>query len=139
MAVGKKGSSIADAGFSFAGGAPADCNEFAKRIFIADFQVSRFALIFQVLRLLTDRARGVKSVFRSGLHWSAERDVMLQPAIWTEHDVRADDAVWTDACPSAEFCSGFNNGRRVNLHVAHLSRNVNISSASETMASLTTQ
>src|SRR5438876_9020491 len=139
MTVGEKCASIADAGFSFAGGAPADCYEFAKRIFIADLQIRRLTLIFQVLRLLSDRAGSVKSVFRASLHWSAERDVVLQPAVWTEHDVRADDAVWTDACRSTEFCSGFNNGRRVNLRGAHLSRNVNISSPSETIASLTTQ
>src|SRR5438046_10353414 len=88
MAVGKKGSSIADSGFSFAGGAPADCNEFAKRVFVADFQVSRFALIFQVLRLLTDRAGGVKFVPRTGAHRSAKRDMVLQPAGLPIHKVR---------------------------------------------------
>ena len=33
-----------------------------KRIFVADLQISRLALIFQILGLLADRAIGVKFV-----------------------------------------------------------------------------
>src|SRR5882724_2553331 len=120
MAVGKKGSSIADAGFSFAGGAPADCNEFAKRIFIADLQIRRLTLIFQVLRLLSDRAGSVKSVFRSALHGSAKSDGMFQPAIWPAHHVGSDDAIRTNNCLRANFSSGINDRGRMNPRAAHL-------------------
>jgi len=46
---------------------------------------------------------------------------MLQPAIWTKHNVGSDDAVWTDDCARAEFYPGINNGGRMNLHVTHFS------------------
>src|SRR5262249_44866321 len=54
------------------------------------------------------------------LHRPAKCDVMLQPAIWTEHDAGTDDAVWTNACSSIEFCSRINDGGRMNLQVTHL-------------------
>src|SRR5437016_13765546 len=111
MAVGKKGSSIADAGFSFAGGAPADCDEFAERVFIADFQVSRFALVFQVLRLLTDRAGGIKFISFAGAHRSTKRDMLLQPAILAEHDIGCDHAIWSDGRSCADFRSWIDSGR----------------------------
>ncbi len=44
-----------------------------------------------------------------------------------------------DDCARADFRAGSTMARRVNLHVAHLSRNVNINSPSETTASFTTQ
>jgi len=65
MAIGEKGATVADARFPVACRATADCNKFAKRIVIADFQISRLALIFQVLRLLTDRAGGIKLIART--------------------------------------------------------------------------
>ena len=46
MTVGEKRATIADARFPLARRAPTDCDEFAKCVFIADFQISRFAVIF---------------------------------------------------------------------------------------------
>ena len=141
MTVSEKISAIADARFAFARRAAIDGDEFAKRVFVADFQISRFAAIFQILRLLADRAVGVEFVFRAGLHRSAERDVMLKPAIWrrARRRVRSRNTGPT-IVPGTEFraCGSTMRGR-MNLHVAHLSRNVNISSPSETIASFTTQ
>ena len=139
VTVGEKISATADARFAFARGAAICRHEFAKRVFVADFQIGRLAAIFQILRLLSDRAVGVKFVFRAGPHRPAERDVMLQPAICAEHDVRADHAIRPDDCSRADFGARIDNRGRMNLHVAHLSRNVNISSPSETIASFTTQ
>ena len=63
---------------------------------------------------------------------------MLQPAILAEHNVRPDHAIRPDHCARAEFRSCIHNRGRMNPF-PHLSRNVNISSPSETTASLTTQ
>ena len=54
VAVSEKISAAADLRFSFSRGAAVDRDEFAERVFVADFQISRLALVFQVLRLLTD-------------------------------------------------------------------------------------
>src|SRR5712691_687564 len=113
--------------------------ELAERVFVADFQISRFATIFQVLGLLADGAVRVEFVFRAGVRGSAKCHMMLQPAILTEHDVGAYYAIRPDDRSRADFGSRIDNGGWMNLHVAHLSRNVNISSPSETTASLTTQ
>src|SRR5437879_3616474 len=96
MAIGEKGATVANARFPCARRATADRDEFPECILIADFQISRFTLIFQVLRLLTDRAGGVKFVLRAGAHRSAKRDVLLQPTIGAEHHVRPDHAIWPD-------------------------------------------
>src|SRR5947208_910978 len=126
MAIGEKRATVADARFAFARRATADCDEFAERVFIADFQVSRFALIFQVLRLLTDRAGGVKFIPRTGAHRSAKRDMLLQPAVLAKHNVRTYYAIGTDDRSGADLCARIDNRGGVNLHVPHLSRHVNV-------------
>ena len=70
VTVGEKISAVADACFSVARRAAVDGNEFAKRIFIADLQIGRLALIFQVLCLLADRAVGVKFVSARRRAWA---------------------------------------------------------------------
>src|SRR5262249_5670449 len=66
-----------------------------------------------------DRAVSVEFVLRASVQWSAEGDVMLQPAIWTEHDIRANYTVWTDDCAGTDFCTGINDGRWVNPQFTH--------------------
>src|SRR5437868_10128857 len=119
MAIGQKCATVANLRFPFARRATADCNEFAKRVLIADFQIGRFALIFQILRLLTDRAGGIKFIQRTCTHRSAQRDMLLQPTIWTEDDVRTNYAIRTDDCSRAEFGSGIDNCRGMNLHFTY--------------------
>src|SRR5207237_8424210 len=75
----------------------------------------------------------------ASLDRAATREGMLQPAISTSYHIASDDTVRSNDCVLADLCSGINNVRRVNLHVTHLSRNVNINSPSETTASFTTQ
>ena len=64
---------------------------------------------------------------------------MLQPTIWAEHDIGSDDAIRPDNRSRSNLRAYIDNRRRMNLRVAHFSRNVNISSPSETTASFTTQ
>src|SRR5205085_572911 len=139
VAVSQKISPTADLRFAIAGGAPIYGNEFAERVFIANFQIGRLARVFQVLRLLTDRAVTVKFIFSAGAHRPRQSHVMLQPAALPQHDVRADHAVRADYCSRTDSRTRIDKRRRMNLHVAHRSRNVNINSPSETIASFTTQ
>ena len=103
VAVGQKISTAADARFSFARRAAIDRDEFAKCIFVADFEISRFAFVLQILRLLTNRAVRVEFIARARAHRSAKRDVMLQPAIFAEHNLGADYAIRTDDRSRANF------------------------------------
>ena len=139
VTVSQKISAITDARSSLARRAAIHGNEFAKSISVADFQKSRLTRVFQILRLLPDRAIGVKLIARACSHRPGQRDVMLQPAVFANHHFGPDDAIRPDVCSRSDFCRRIDNGRRVNLHVAHLSRNVNINSPSETTASFTTQ
>ena len=139
VAVSQKISATADSRFASAGGAPIYRDEFAKRIFIANFQIGRLARVFQVLRLLTDRAVGVKFIFSAGAHRPAQRDVMLQPAVRSDYDVGVNHTIRSDNRSRTDLRARIDNRRRMNLHVAHRSRNVNINSPSETIASFTTQ
>ena len=68
MAVGQKISAIADPRLSLGCRAAVDRDELAKGIFVADFEIGRLALIFQILRLLADRAVGVEFVVAPGAH-----------------------------------------------------------------------
>src|SRR3954465_8612843 len=64
---------------------------------------------------------------------------MLEPAIGAEDDIRPDDTVRPDDCSCAEFGARIDDCRWMDLRIAHRSRNVNMSSPSETMWSFTTQ
>src|SRR5437588_8278948 len=64
---------------------------------------------------------------------------MLQPAVLPEPHVGTDHTIRSDDCSRSNLRARIDNRRRMNLHVAHLSRNVNINSPSETTASFTTQ
>src|SRR5207302_8590454 len=119
--------------------APVHRDEFAKRIFIANLQIGRFARVFQVLSLLADRAVGVKFILSATVHRSLQRDMMLQPAIRPEDNIGGDHAIRSDNRSRTNLRARIDNRRWMNLHVAHLSRNVNINSPSETIASFTTQ
>src|SRR5579864_3552224 len=77
VAVGQKIPAATDASFTIAFCAPIYGHEFTKGVFIADFQIRRLADVFQVLRLLTDRAIGEKFVCLPGACRSDKGDVML--------------------------------------------------------------
>src|SRR5437868_1908918 len=81
MTVGEEASAVTDLRFSFTGGAAIHGYEFAKRIIVSDLEVGRFAAVFQILRLLTNRAIGVEFIPVTCAHRSAKSHVMLQPAV----------------------------------------------------------
>jgi hypothetical protein len=60
VTVSQKISTIADACFPGTGRAPINRDKLAKGIGLADLEISRFALVLQILRLLTDRTIGVE-------------------------------------------------------------------------------
>src|SRR6202011_6015712 len=76
---------------------------------------------------------------RAGAHRPAQGDVMLQPAVLSQHHFWRDHAIRPDDRARPNLSARVHKRARMNLHVAHLSRNVNINSPSETTASLTTQ
>ncbi len=119
VAVGEIIPFTADARFSRAGGAAIDGDEFAKTIFIANFEISWFALIFQILRLLTYRTVRVKLVPSACRRRPANGDMMLQPTLWAEEDPRLHNAIRADYRPVAYFCFWINDGGWMNLHLAH--------------------
>ena len=119
MAVGEIISAMPDPRFARRGRAAIDRDEFAKRIFIADLEVSRFALILQVLRWLADGAISEEFVLCPGGHWSCERDVILEPTIQPERNTSSDDAVRPDDRSRPDFRASIHDRGRVNLRVAH--------------------
>jgi hypothetical protein len=108
-----------DARFAIARRAPVDGNEFAERIIIADLEISRLALIFQILRLLPDRRERVEFISCARLHRSAKRDMMLQPTIFTEDDALADEAIRSDDTSRSDLGAKIDNRCGMNLHVTH--------------------
>src|ERR1041384_626679 len=80
--VGEKISTAPDARFAGRRRASVDRDEFAKRVLVANLEISRLAAIFQILGLLADRAIGVELVASPGRERPAQRDVMLQPAVF---------------------------------------------------------
>ena len=107
------------AGFTIAFGAAINRAKFAESIFVANFQIGRFAGIFQILRLLADRTVGVKFIFRARLHRPGKGDMMLQPASFAQHDPGADNTIRTNDCSGAQLCFWINNCSRMDLRVAH--------------------
>src|SRR5438094_10554321 len=79
VTVSEKISAIANARFAIAFGAAIDRAKFAERIFVANFQIGRFAPVFLILRLLADRSGGLKFIFPPGSPRSAPRAIRLLP------------------------------------------------------------
>src|ERR1700751_6103491 len=109
MAIGEKISAITDPRLAVSFGAAVNRAELAKGIFVANFQISRFARVFQILRLLSDRAISIEFIFRSRPHRPAKGDMMLQPASFTDDNFGTDDAIRTDDCFRAELCFWIND------------------------------
>ena len=119
VAVSEKIPAITNARLACAGCAAIDGDKFPERIFIADFKISRFALIFQILCLLADRAVSVEFIPRAGPQRPTKCDVMLQPAIRPQDHSGRDDAIRPDNCAGADFRLRIHDGGRVDLHITH--------------------
>jgi hypothetical protein len=79
MAVGQKITVVSDASYRPNGGSSVYRAKFPEAIVITDLEVGRFAGIFQILRLLANRAEGVKRVSRTDRGGTENRYVILQP------------------------------------------------------------
>src|SRR5438067_978236 len=115
-----------------------DGDELTKGVVVADAQTRRLAVIFQILRLLADRAVGVKLVAAPDGGWPGNGDVVLKPAAIADAHTRFDDAIRPDANIRADLHGRINDRRRMDLR-AQVCTSVNNMSASETTSSLTTQ
>src|SRR5262249_986036 len=54
-----------------------DRAKLTKSVSLANFEISRLACVFQILRLLADRTISIKSILASGLHRPGKGDMML--------------------------------------------------------------
>src|SRR5437867_457171 len=76
MTVSQKISAATDPRFTLTCGATINGNEFAKRVFVANLEECGLTLVFQILRLLPNRAIGIKFVSYTSSHRSRQRDMM---------------------------------------------------------------
>src|SRR5438552_2682641 len=103
MTISEEISETADSCFAIALRTSIHGHKFAKRVFVADFQISWLARVFEILRLLTDRAIGVKFVSLAGARWPLQSHMMLEPAILPEHNLGADHAIRSDDRSGSNF------------------------------------
>lgn len=104
VAIGEEVVAAADDRFRMRSGAAIDRDEFAKCVSVADFQVGRLAVVFQVLRALADAREREELVCLSDDAGAVQRDVVLEPASITENYAVSHDAVGSD------FAAGTNLG-----------------------------
>ena len=109
VTVGEKISAVAHTRFAVAFCAAIDRAKLTKSISVANFEISRLARIFQILRLLTDRRIGIKSILASGLHRPGKGHMMLQPAFFAQYHTRRDDAVRTHDGAGSKFRGRIDN------------------------------
>jgi hypothetical protein len=95
-------------------GAAVHGDKFPEDIFPAYIQVSRFALILQVLRLLADAGIGKKSIARTDDRWAGHGYVILQPASIPQRHPFMNHAIWADVDIGPDLGSGVNDGSGMN-------------------------
>ena len=100
-------------------GAPVDGTKFPKGISLADLQISRFTLILQILRALSDRGVGVELIIRPDLTRPGESHMILQPAAVAEPDTGINHTIRTNNDAVTELNAQLDNRSRMNL-VSHL-------------------
>ena len=108
VGVGEEISITADTGHASRGGGAVNGREFAKSVVGPDLQMSRFGLVFEILRTLTDRAERVKLVAVADHRWAGNHHMTMESASLAERHVGPDDAVGTDERCLADV------GRRIN-------------------------
>jgi hypothetical protein len=91
-------------------------DKFAKTISFPDLQVSGFTRVLQILRLLANRTERMKPVSRSNLHRSADRDMILKPAVGSDADLRANDAIGPNPGTRSDLRAGIDHCGRMNAH-----------------------
>src|SRR5436190_20860345 len=119
VAVSKEISPVADARLAPFGRAAIDGHELPEGVFLTDFQMSRLALILQILCLLADRAIGVELITRASCHRTAQGHVLLEPAVPSQGHSGRNDAIGSNDCAGVDFRLRIYDGGRVNLNIAH--------------------
>ena len=114
VAVGEEIPVTANDGFLAGKGAAVHRAEFAEDIVAPDFEEGGFALVFEVLRLLSDRAEREETVAGTDARRTHEGDVVLKPAVFPENHPVADHAVGTDFGAAADFGFRRDDGGGVN-------------------------
>lgn len=134
MGVGQEMVAVADHGPIIPSGGAVRGDKFPETIVVADNQMSRFALVLQILGLLTDGAVSEKAVAITDLGRAAYGHMMLQLAVGTDADRALDDAVRPHHRIGSDLGLGIDDGGRVDAGFSHgyLVKSENISSPSET-------
>src|SRR4051812_10299815 len=87
---------------------------FPKSICISDGDAGRLARIFQVLRLVSHNAPGVKAIIATDARVAGQMNVWSDRASLTHlnirvnHRVSADCHVYADSCAGSNYCSRMN-------------------------------
>ena len=111
--VGEKVPAAADDGFRAGQGAAVDRAEFAEGIAVADFEVGRFAGVFEVLCFLSDGGVGKKEIAAADGGRAHHGDVVLEFGVFADDGVGSDDAVGADAGAGMDFGRRIDDGSRV--------------------------
>ena len=114
MGVGQKGAVAADSCDRFGSRASVDRHKFPEGIVIADFQIGRFLLVFQILGTLADRAEGIKFIPIADMRWAGNGDMIVHPASLSKSHSCADDAIGTDCCRRTDDGRWINDGCGMN-------------------------
>jgi hypothetical protein len=117
--VGEEEITVADDRFLAGTRAAMDGGKFAEGVALADFEMGRLALVFQVLRLEADGRVRKKFIPRANFARPFDRRVMTDLAALAQFNVRADDGVGSDLHAAAETGFGINDGGGMNLRFGH--------------------
>ena len=86
----------------------------AKNIVVADAQMRRFAMIFQILRGVADDAAGVEFILRADFGDAGEMNVRPDDAMRAEFHALVNHGERPDFGGRVQLCFRMNNGGRMN-------------------------
>src|SRR5580704_14628891 len=87
---------------------------FTEHILIADAQTGRIALVFQVLRRITDDTAGMELIAGANRRPSRDVDVRAHDAFGSEFDVRVYYCIGADLYARMHLCLRMNDGGWMN-------------------------
>ena len=128
---------MANAGLGAWKSATVHCAKFAERVVVSDFQVGRLGGVFQILRSLTNRAVGVKSVALSDAGGACYGDMAEKASAAPDLDLRANVAERTHLRAGVQNRGGVYD--RTGMDFCHLSTRPKRRMPSETTSPLTRQ
>jgi hypothetical protein len=89
-------------------------------IIIADFEIGRFPLVFEVLRIGSDRTVTIKTAPFPDAGPAMNANMRIQNGSRPNRHIRSDDTVGADFGFRGNFTRTVNNGRRVYGHLLNL-------------------